>query len=148
MRNQEQQEQIQIDSRARWRRAFAAAAIVGAMLGGSIPAFATTHPLTGGVQASTYKQYYGTFRYHGTGYASFTYGSSNTPGLCGGSMRYAMWNGSGGETGLLYYTANNSNQAFTWSGTGYSIPANSYAMIDGNSGGNCAYITWSGTLFL
>jgi len=134
--------------RSRWAAALVASAAIGAILGGALPASASDFYVNGSVAGSTYKHYYATWRSHTNGYASFTLNATNVPGLCGGAMRYALWDGVGGETPLLYFTTTGVNKPFTWPNGGYVLPTQTYAMIDGNSGGACGTITWYGYLNL
>ena len=100
------------------------------------------------MESGTYKQYYSTWRYHSNGYAAFTMNGYNPNNPCGGATHYALWDGKSGETPLPCFATTGVNEPFQWPNGGYVLPTETYAMIDGNSGGGCGgiYINWTGTL--
>lgn len=135
---------------ARWVAAALAALTFGGILGGTIPANAVVYGgLNGSVSTGTYKYYYNTWRPHTLGYASWTL-NSYSPSLYGGSLRFALWDGTGGETSLLYFNSTGVNKPFAWPGGGNVLPTQTYAVIDGSDGacgGSCT-VSWTATLNL
>lgn len=134
-----------------WIGSAVVVSVLGALLGGALPAHAYPWDVGSTVNVGTHRFYYNIWRHHTNGYASFTM-NSNGPSLAGGALLIGLWDGEGGglETPMLSFTTNGINQPFKWPGAGYVLPTNTYAMMDGNNGacgGPCGYvITWTGTL--
>jgi hypothetical protein len=102
-------------------------------------------PLGGDVQVGYYKYYYGIFRPHTSGPASFRLDSVTN--LCGGAERFGLYDGTGPETGQNLFTGTGYYQSFTWGG-GYTLPTQTYAVYAGNTGacGSTLTSVWTGTL--